>query len=401
MLYRLTHPPGPLSIKRGGGRGDNQWVNRTMRMHLPGLHRKFHVTHEMVSLRLSGVSRRLSEPTQGDDADFAMRKNFDVTLPILRCYSSMEGKFMKHQRYFFPYSRTRLILPLLGLLLLAPLYGVIAQPSLNFKRVTVNWPTIEVYFNVDCGGEPFTNLTKDNFRITENGVDVGDFTLWCPDTRGIRCAVSLGLVLDASGSMGGAAGLEASAIAGYLIDLLGEPYDEAALVIAGANAQVAADMTTDKSRLRDGLASYAPFGSSAFYDGVYAGVMELINNGVNQCRSIIVVSDGEDNASTHTMADVIALANRHRLRVFTIGTGPIMQEDSLANLARLTGGHFLKNPTLRNMLDLYDEVTRTMWDWPQIECVITYERGCADGSLRTVDMQLRDVCGGSDAKSKQ
>ena len=54
----IDSPPGPLppsADSRGGGRGDDQWVYRTMRMYLPGLHRNFHVTHEMVSLRLIGA----------------------------------------------------------------------------------------------------------------------------------------------------------------------------------------------------------------------------------------------------------------------------------------------------------------------------------------------------------
>ncbi|MBE0644117.1 MAG: hypothetical protein IH600_08555, partial [Bacteroidetes bacterium] len=47
-----------------------------------------------------------------------------------------------------------------------------AQPNLNFKRVTVNWPTIELYFSVGCDGNPAYNMAKQDFRIYENGVEV-------------------------------------------------------------------------------------------------------------------------------------------------------------------------------------------------------------------------------------
>jgi hypothetical protein len=32
--------------------------------------------------------------------------------------------------------------------------------------------------------------------------------------------------------------------------------------------------------------------------------------------------------------------------------------------------------------------------------MITYQRDCADGGMRTVELQLRDFCGGSDVKTK-
>ncbi|MGB5073846.1 MAG: hypothetical protein WBQ23_06900, partial [Bacteroidota bacterium] len=72
-----------------------------------------------------------------------------------------------------------------------------AQPNLNLKRVTVNWPTVELYFSVGCNGSPSYNMAKQDFRIFENGVEVKDFTLWCPDPM-IRCAISVSLVFDAS-----------------------------------------------------------------------------------------------------------------------------------------------------------------------------------------------------------
>ncbi|MCZ7558584.1 MAG: T9SS type A sorting domain-containing protein [Bacteroidia bacterium] len=289
------------------------------------------------------------------------------------------------------------------LLWIMPLVKLDAQPSLTFKRVTVNWPSIELYFTVDCDGKPYVNLTKENFSISENGVEVGPFTLWCPDLSSVYCGASLALVLDASGSMRGEAARESMRIAESLLIELLQWYEEAAVILAGGDTRVTAPMTTEKGRLRDGLAAYAPSGASALYDGIHAGLSEMIAHGVNQCRAVIVISDGEDNSSLHTMAEVVALANRHRIRVFTIGSGPIVQEDSLALLSRLTGGYYLNNPGYQKTKEVYDYITRSMiggWGHGN-ECIITYDRDCADGSLRSVDLRLRDVCGGSDVKSKQ
>ena len=84
-------------------------------------------------------------------------------------------------------------LPALFVVLLGFVTGLYAQPNLNFKRVTVNWPTMELYFQVGCDGLPSYNLSKTDFKIFENGIEVKDFTLWCPDpTFSTRAAVWVG-----------------------------------------------------------------------------------------------------------------------------------------------------------------------------------------------------------------
>ncbi len=70
---------------------------------------------------------------------------------------------------------------LLVVCLAAPLVQLHAQPNLTFRRVTNNWPTIELYFSVGCDGNPAYNMSNQDFRIFENGVEVKNFTLSCPD----------------------------------------------------------------------------------------------------------------------------------------------------------------------------------------------------------------------------
>jgi copper homeostasis protein CutC len=70
----------------------------------------------------------------------------------------------------------------------------------------------------------------------------------------------------------------------------------------------------------------------------------VINNGVNQCRAVIALTDGGDNASTRTVAEIISLANRHRIRVFTIGLGSGINATELEQIALLTGGRYYQTP---------------------------------------------------------
>jgi Mg-chelatase subunit ChlD len=273
-----------------------------------------------------------------------------------------------------------------------------AQPNLTFKRVTVNWPTIEMYFSVGCDGNPAYNMTKQDFRIYENGVAVKEFTLWCPDPT-IRCAISVSLVFDASGSMIGSGQAGAKAAGHAFVDMMDGVIDEASVIWFTSVVTVYQQMTTVKPMLHSAVDALPASGMTAVWDGGYAGLIELINNGVNQCRAVILMTDGGDNASSRQPAELIALANRHRIRIFTIGLGSSINSLELELIAQLTGGKYFQTPNAGQLSAIYQEISTIMFQGFQ-ECIITYERECADGSLRTVELQLRNYCGGTDTKTK-
>ena len=282
-------------------------------------------------------------------------------------------------------------------LLLAGGVPLQAQPNLNFKRVTVNWPTIELYISVGCNGNPAYNMTKQNFRIFENGVEVKDFTLWCPDPT-IRCAISVALVFDASGSMSGSGNAGAKAGGHAFIDIMDGVVDEATIIWFNDRVTVYQQMTTVKPMLHAAVDALPASGATAVWDGIYTGIIELINNGVNMCRNVIVVTDGADNSSTRTVAEIITLANRHRIRVFTIGIGASINATELEMIALLTGGRYYQTPNAGQLAAIMMEIGTVVFQGFQ-ECFISYGRDCADGGMRTVELQL-DFCNGTDVKTK-
>ncbi len=283
-------------------------------------------------------------------------------------------------------------------LLIGSMWTVQAQPNLNFKRVTVNWPTIELYFSVGCNGQPVYNLQKSNFRIMDHGQEVNDFTLWCPDPM-VRCAISVALVFDASGSMSGSGNAGAKQAGHTFIDLMDGVIDEAAILHFNQYVQVAQQMTTVKPALHAAVDNLVASGATAVWDGAYAGIVEIINNGVNHCRAVIVLTDGGDNSSTRTVAEIISLANRHRIRVYTVGLGTAINATELELIALLTGGRYYQTPNAGQIASIYQEIANIIFQGFQ-ECMITYERQCADGAIGPVDLQLQNLCGGNDLKTK-
>ncbi|MDX9759762.1 MAG: VWA domain-containing protein [Bacteroidota bacterium] len=286
---------------------------------------------------------------------------------------------------------------LITVLLLLP-DAALSQPVLNFKRVTVNWPTMELYFTVGCDGSPAWDMRKEHLRIHENGVEIPEFTLWCPDPA-IRCAASVALVADASASMkgGGIEGVRAGLTA--FAQMMDGVVDEAALITAGNPPVIRREMTVDKPALRTAIDSLRASGGSAIWDGAMMGLEHLINTGENQCRALILCADGMDNLSATTLGELITRANRNRIRIFTLGYGNVINATELELLAQLTGGRHYQSPNAGQLAMIYEEITASVF-YPIWECIITYDRDCADGTNRTVDLQLRDYCDGEDAKSK-
>jgi len=101
--------------------------------------------------------------------------------------------------------------------------------------------------------------------------------------------------------------------------------------------------TDDGDELRTALTALRADGRTALYDGVIQGLQHLQRGHTNR-RVLIVVSDGGDNASRATYADVLALAQRSDAVIYAIGLvgAPPTDEDEnrglLKRLCRATGG---------------------------------------------------------------
>ncbi|MBR9977488.1 MAG: VWA domain-containing protein, partial [Bacteroidetes bacterium] len=292
-----------------------------------------------------------------------------------------------------------LLYPVL-LLLLTMLSGMkgMAQPQLNIKSIQTDWPIVELYFTVDCDGKRVYDIDRQDVRLLENGVEIDEFSVWCPDPH-LVCAVSASLVFDASGSMGGSRQAAAKQAGHAFIDMMDGEYHEAAVIFYTSVVTVLQKMTTDTTLLHDAINGIPAAGMGAWRDGVYVGLLELVNDGVNQCRGVILLTDGEDIGSTRTLEELVSLATRHRIPVYTIGLGENVNTGELDTLAQQTGGQFYHVLAENEMVSIYTEIMTQLQKLPmEQDCLIAYTRDCADGTMRTVELQLHDYCNGSDVR---
>lgn len=290
--------------------------------------------------------------------------------------------------------RSPIFFAILVLMTFGFMQDTIAQPTLDFRRIIVEWPTINLWFQVRCANDVRYDFTKGNFKVVENGVPIGEFELWCPDPNE-HCCISVALVIDRSGSMswGNPSGMEgAKAGSKAFVDAMDGGCDEATLISFASTVSVDVFMTNDRDLLKAGIDALVPIGGTAVWDGGVAGVNELVNNGTQACRAVILLTDGEDNSSSNTPADIIALALSNKIRVFTIGLGTSINEADLQQIATDTGGKFYLAPNPSQLIAIYNEISTIIGgNW--LECKIWYTAKCPDGTRRNVDLTLLNLLG--------
>jgi VWFA-related protein len=193
----------------------------------------------------------------------------------------------------------------------------------------------------DARGHHVRGLTREQFRVFEDGRLQSIALFHHGDAP-----VTLGLVVDRSQSMRPKS--SALAIAVSILLQSGRPDDE--LFAVGFNDDVSLALadgrsfTNDAKAIVTALFAIPPEGRTALYDAV-AESLQHLELGHAEKKALIVVSDGGDNASRTTYAEVLARARRSEVLIYAIGllaTSPVVEEEEdaglIERLCRETGG---------------------------------------------------------------
>lgn len=271
-----------------------------------------------------------------------------------------------------------------------------AQPRLDFFRVVTNWPTIELYFVTYCDSSRIFFQDKRNVRVLEDGREM-DFELWCPDTTS-RCAISISTFIDVGTGMSDDNITAAKQAVRSIIENLDGVFDEAAIISSDSGNQIRQSMTTIKPRLFDAV-TILKRGTNALWDGIHVSISELIANGVNPCRSVLVFSNGKDSGSVRNVNDLISLANRNRIPIYIFAFDDSSDLISLRGIAETTGGKVWLHPTAGDMDDLYRTISTIIFKGFK-ECLVTYTSRCMDGSTREISLQVVGICGETETRTR-
>jgi VWFA-related protein len=191
---------------------------------------------------------------------------------------------------------------------------------------------------VDRHGKSIDGLRQEDFTVYDNG-----------EQRPIQffssedLPITVGLVIDSSGSMRGRRH-EVTAAAAAFADM-SHPLDEFftvnfnEAVWLGLPPRV--DFTEDMDELREVLGAAPALGMTALYDAVDRA-LDHLGLGTRDRKALIVVSDGGDNASSTTLDAVLEHARRTNAVIYAVSLAdpdnPEARPRVLKKLARETGG---------------------------------------------------------------
>jgi Ca-activated chloride channel family protein len=242
-----------------------------------------------------------------------------------------------------------------SLLLGEPVSVVFAQdpPKVFSARSSV----VVVHVTVTDGkSHPIAGLPRESFTVYEDGRPETVSFFHNEDNP-----VTVGLVLDCSGSMQQTR--DAVITAGIAFAQSSHPKDEMFTVNFNENVwdglPPSMPFTTNVEDLRAALRRTTARDKTAMFDGLRAALTHL-NDGHEQKKVLILVSDGGDNASSSTFDDVLGLALRMDALIYTISIPDQYDTDAkpdvLKKLARATGGEAFFPRRVEEVTDVLERI---------------------------------------------
>jgi Ca-activated chloride channel homolog len=305
-------------------------------------------------------------------------------------------------------ARSRRITDLVGLLLIVLLSLLYAAPAgaqdskapagpetLNPQRIQKGKPltteTEMTLVNVtvtDPYGRLVTGLEQENFRVFEDGVEQEVDRFSSEDVP-----VSIGVIFDMSGSM--ADKIDKSRLAAVQFFRTANPQDEFFLIDFNDRAQLISPFTESVEELQNRLMYTSAHGMTALFDGIYLGLSQM-KGAHNTKKALLIISDGGDNHSRYTEADVRKFVQEVDVQIYAIGLyepggGPTPEERDgpalLSELTQMTGGRTFAVHSLNDLPDIATKISMELRN----QYVIGYKPSnhAHDGKWRKIKVKLR------------
>ncbi len=200
----------------------------------------------------------------------------------------------------------------------------------------------------DHKGRFVRDLTARDFEIVDGGQ-----TRPISDLQRDTAGVSLAVLFDVSGSMEGHLP-HAREAAAHVLSWMNNASDEAAVYTFDTHLDERTPFTTGLRAVPEAMGTVVPFGETSLHDAI-AATARRVGAREGRRRAVVVLTDGDDNASRLKPEDVSAIASAIDVPVYIFGIVPSIDNPSedtatrsvsasafagpLADLAAWTGGH--------------------------------------------------------------
>ena len=209
-------------------------------------------------------------------------------------------------------------------------------------RITLDVSRVNMLYTVsDKKGRFITDLTKDDFEVFESKKSQSIIEFAAESDLPLRLAI----LIDTSNSIRDRFRFQQEAATAF-IDGAVRPREDRALIVAFYTLpELVTDLTDDLPTLEKAIQNLRPGGGTALYDAIFFACRDKLMQDqplYKFRRAMVVLSDGDDNQSTHTRDQALEMAQKADVTVYTISTNITRSETEgdkvLRYFAAETGG---------------------------------------------------------------
>lgn len=259
------------------------------------------------------------------------------------------------------------------------------------SRITLDVTRVSILFTVsDKKGRFVTNLTKEDFEVTENKKKQNILEFTAESDLPLRLA----LLIDTSNSIRDRFRFEQEAAIEFLNSLLRPRTDRAMIVSFDTAAELVSDLTDDHEKLVKAIRDLRPGGGTALYDAIFNACKDRLMKDQPRHkfrRAIVILSDGDDNQSRYTRDQALEMAQKADVVVYTVSTNitriPTDGDKILKYLATETGGLALFPFKVEDLSQSFENISNELRS--QYNILYRPEPLVADGLYHTIDIKVK------------
>ncbi len=204
---------------------------------------------------------------------------------------------------------------------------------------------------IDFTGNPVTGLTAANFTLREAG-NARTVSVSAVSSGAGSGALSMAILIDTSGSISATDLTNEKAAAKQLVSQIGSG-DQVAVYSFETTVKPVQDFTSDKVKLNTAIDSITGGNNTALYQAIQTASQAV---GARSGRkAIVLMTDGEDSASSISIDQAIAAAKTAGVPVFPVGFGSANQT-ILTRIATETGGFYSASSTSTNLQSILQSI---------------------------------------------
>jgi VWFA-related protein len=247
-----------------------------------------------------------------------------------------------------------------------------------------------LYTVSDKKGRFVNNLTKDDFEVFEGKRKQNVLEFTAETDLPLRIAV----LIDTSNSIRDRFRFQLEAAGEFLNGILRKGRDKALVASFDSSVELVSDLTEDTEELARKLRELRPGGGTSLYDAVlYACRDKLAFDQPRHKfrRALILLSDGEDNASRYSRDQALEMAHKSEVVIYAVSTNISRIETDgdklLKYYARETGGEAFFPFKVQDLAQDFENIANELRS--QYSLLYRPEPLRADGLYHEVDIRVK------------